>query len=99
MCIIRSFVCCLKHIIIIYRRSGCQLFITLELPAEQKRYAQKQKMGQNVEDAQNYLTTLFYWYAYDQDTYNYTKAQYEQSVDFQLTQFVSFVLNATEQYK
>ena len=53
--------------------TGAEAYIELELPFEEKEYADKRKAGKSVDEAQRYLSEKFFDYATNEDTYNFTE--------------------------
>lgn len=78
---------------------GAQMFIGLEYDYEMTLYLEKQKAANRVEAAANYLAGSFWSYAKDVDRYNFTYTTFTEKVEVDLRTFVSFIVNATEDYQ
>ena len=49
--------------------SGAELYVQMEIGVEEKAYAAKRERAKEVEEAANYLSSAFWWYVHDPDTY------------------------------
>ena len=52
------------------------MYISMEGEYELRQKEAKIERAKKVEDAAEYLTGAFWWYAKDVDTYNYTQTEY-----------------------
>ena len=58
---------------------GAQIFIYLELPGEEERYARKQLSAEEVEKTIEYTTNLLWFYG-DENRFNWTYDEYMETV-------------------
>ena len=52
-----------------------EMYMSMEGEYEQRQKEAKIERAKKVEDAAEYLTGAFWWYAKDIDTYNYTQIE------------------------
>ena len=71
------------------------MFVNIERPREEEKYQAKRERGEAVDESTEYLSSAVWWYIKDTDTYNYSRAQFEEVVEGRLRDYVSFVVNAT----
>ena len=78
---------------------GAEAFISLEYGNEMELYEQKREAAKRVDDAAEYLGGTFWNYVHDKDRYNYSYDKFTEMAAEDLRTFVSFVVNATRDYK
>ena len=60
--------------------TGALVFIYLELPDEEEKKKLKLEKNIDVDNAVNYLKTIFWQYANNEKKYNYTRDEFRQTV-------------------
>lgn len=76
------------------KSEGAWAFIELELPREESEHKLKKEKNVDVENAVNYLKTIFWHYANNKQKYNYTRDQFSETVShFSVVQCAYFVWN------
>ena len=70
----------------------------MELPAEELRYEEKRNKTGDVNDAIDYLKSIFYHYATNLDRYNYTRDDYRKAVYADLDTYKKFVVTYYNEY-
>lgn len=55
---------------------GAEIFINIEIGKEEERYEDKRARAKEVNNAQEYLSNVFWWYAQEDEGYNFTQEQY-----------------------
>jgi len=78
---------------------GATAYIGLEQEYDEKLYADKQDAARQVRDAQLYLVNIFWEYATNIDRFNYTEEAFNNKTEDDLKLFISYVINATRDYK
>ena len=48
---------------------GAEIYVQMEIGVEEKSYAAKRERAKEVEEAANYLSSAFWWYVNDPDSY------------------------------
>ena len=70
----------------------------MELPAEELRYEEKRNKTGDVNDAIDYLKSIFYHYATNVDRYNYTRDDYRKAVYADLDTYKKFIVTYYNDY-
>lgn len=78
--------------------AGAEIFRILERDNEAAKVKKMVVKAEEVDDAQNYMSNALYWYVHDEEK-NYTETQFMSTVELRLNEFISFIVNATEQVK
>lgn len=76
---------------------GAEIFINIEIGKEEERYEDKRARAKEVNNAQEYLSNVFWWYAQEDEGYNFTQEQFTDRVESDLLEFIDFVVNATNE--
>lgn len=60
--------------------AGAWVFQYLELPMEEDKYQLKLEKNKDVDNAVDYLKTIFWQYANNQQKYNYSRNEFRETV-------------------
>ena len=71
--------------------SAAEMYISMEGDYELRQKEAKIERAKKVEDAAEYLTGAFWWYAKDVDTYNYTQTEYVIITCSRMTCMISLI--------
>ncbi|XP_037080376.1 TWiK family of potassium channels protein 7-like [Pollicipes pollicipes] len=74
---------------------GAWMYVQIELPAEEQRYALKKVRAADINDAYNYMSSLFWHY----QGKNLTFAQWDHRIKINLKTMEQFIINAVENFK
>jgi len=85
-------------ICILYAVAGAWVFIVLERPDEEKRHEEKILKNKDVDNAINYLKTIFWHYANNEQRYNYSQEVFKETVYNDLDTLKKFVINYHHEY-
>jgi hypothetical protein len=78
--------------------SGAYIFLLLELPNEENRHEEKKNRTVDVDESMDYLKSIFYHYATNEERYNFTRDQYMEAVYADLDTLKKFVVTYHSDY-